>query len=180
MTSRTIQGTFTLYSGVQRVLGHPILRHRFSWQREPLSLPLSFFLSFCFSLSLFPSPLSLPFSLSLSFSFSVRLSSALRASFDSTVKLWEMEKGACLHTLRKHVDPVYSVAFSPDGRLVASGSFDQWLYIWSTQVCRFRCERCYCIVRVKAHPPFLMILRFGGVPLYVQMSCRCNSTRVGQ
>ena len=57
-----------------------------------------------------------------------------RASFDSTVRLWEVEKGACLHTLRKHIDPVYSVAFSPDGRLLASGSFDKCLYIWSTQV----------------------------------------------
>ena len=45
-----------------------------------------------------------------------------------------MEKGACLHTLRKHIDPVYSVAFSPDGKLLASGSFDKCLYIWSTQV----------------------------------------------
>ena len=56
------------------------------------------------------------------------------ASFDSTVRLWEVEKGACLHTLRRHIDPVYSVAFSPDGRLLASGSFDKCLYIWSTQV----------------------------------------------
>ena len=38
----------------------------------------------------------------------------------------------CLHTLRKHQDPVYSIAFSPDGKLIASGSFDKWLYIWST------------------------------------------------
>jgi transducin (beta)-like 1 len=55
------------------------------------------------------------------------------ASFDSTVRLWEVEKGACLHTLHKHRDPVYSIAFSPDGKLIASASVDMWLYVWSTQ-----------------------------------------------
>lgn len=54
------------------------------------------------------------------------------ASFDSTVRLWEVEKGACLHTLHKHQDPVYSIAFSPDGKLIASASVDMWLYVWST------------------------------------------------
>ena len=56
-----------------------------------------------------------------------------RASFDSTVRLWEMDKGTCLHTLRKHTDPVYSIAFSPDGCYLASGSFDKWLFVWSVQ-----------------------------------------------
>jgi transducin (beta)-like 1 len=54
------------------------------------------------------------------------------ASFDSTVRLWDIEKGVCLQTLRRHQDPVYSIAFSPDGSYIASGSFDKWLYVWST------------------------------------------------
>lgn len=37
----------------------------------------------------------------------------------------------CLHHLTKHEQPVYSVAFSPNGELLASGSFDKNLYIWS-------------------------------------------------
>lgn len=56
------------------------------------------------------------------------------ASFDSTVRLWDVERGACIHTLTKHTEPVYSVAFSPDGKLLASGSFDKCVHIWSTQV----------------------------------------------
>jgi transducin (beta)-like 1 len=53
------------------------------------------------------------------------------ASFDATIKLWEMEEGKCIHTLTRHTDPVYSVAFSPNGRYLASGSFDKCLHIWS-------------------------------------------------
>uniref|UniRef100_A0A8B9XL21 F-box-like/WD repeat-containing protein TBL1XR1 n=1 Tax=Bos mutus grunniens TaxID=30521 RepID=A0A8B9XL21_BOSMU len=56
------------------------------------------------------------------------------ASFDSTVRLWDVERGVCLHTLTKHQEPVYSVAFSPDGKYLASGSFDKCVHIWNTQV----------------------------------------------
>ena len=55
------------------------------------------------------------------------------ASFDSTVRLWDVERGICIHTLTKHTEPVYSVAFSPDGKYLASGSFDKCVHIWSTQ-----------------------------------------------
>ncbi|KAH8241804.1 hypothetical protein KR026_000976 [Drosophila bipectinata] len=55
------------------------------------------------------------------------------ASFDSTVRLWDVERGTCIHTLTKHTEPVYSVAFSPDGKHLASGSFDKCVHIWSTQ-----------------------------------------------
>lgn len=55
------------------------------------------------------------------------------ASFDSTVRLWDVERGVCVHTLTKHTEPVYSVAFSPDGKYLASGSFDKCVHIWSTQ-----------------------------------------------
>lgn len=63
-------------------------------------------------------------------------SSTHSASFDSTVRLWDVERGICIHTLTKHQEPVYSVAFSPDGRHLASGSFDKCVHIWNTQVGR--------------------------------------------
>eukprot|EP00898_Chlorokybus_atmophyticus_P004576 jgi/Chlat1/5119/Chrsp33S05027 len=55
------------------------------------------------------------------------------ASFDATIKLWNVDEGSLLHSLTKHSDPVYSVAFSPNGEFLASGSFDRCLHIWSVK-----------------------------------------------
>ncbi|KAI4316647.1 hypothetical protein L6164_024607 [Bauhinia variegata] len=55
------------------------------------------------------------------------------ASFDSTVKLWDVESGKVLRTLSGHRDPVYSVAFSPNGDYLASGSMDKCMHIWSVK-----------------------------------------------
>jgi WD40 repeat protein len=40
----------------------------------------------------------------------------------STIKLWDVKTGEEIRTLKGHRDSVRSVAFSPDGRLIASGS----------------------------------------------------------
>ncbi|KAK7281703.1 hypothetical protein RIF29_09917 [Crotalaria pallida] len=53
------------------------------------------------------------------------------ASFDSTVKLWDVELGRSLYSFNKHRDSIYSVAFSPNGEYLASGSLDKSIYIWS-------------------------------------------------
>lgn len=53
------------------------------------------------------------------------------ASFDSSVRIWDVENGKCLHKLTRHNEPVYSVSFSPDGKYLASGSFDRCVHIWS-------------------------------------------------
>ncbi|XP_031565587.1 F-box-like/WD repeat-containing protein TBL1X [Actinia tenebrosa] len=54
-------------------------------------------------------------------------------SYDTTVRLWDMEKGTCIHTFTKHFEPVTSLSFSPDGKYLASGSFDKHVHIWSIQ-----------------------------------------------
>ena len=33
-------------------------------------------------------------------------------------RLWDVERGDCLHTLTRHKEPVYSVAFSPNGKVI--------------------------------------------------------------
>lgn len=50
-----------------------------------------------------------------------------------TIKLWEVETGAEVHTLRGHTDWVWGVAFSPDGRLLASASLDHTAKIWEIE-----------------------------------------------
>eukprot|EP00727_Mastigamoeba_balamuthi_P001959 m51a1_g11760 hypothetical protein (479) ;mRNA; r:223228-225208 len=55
------------------------------------------------------------------------------ASFDAVIKLWNVEQGRCIHSLTKHIEPVYSVAFSPNGQYLASGSFDCNVHIWSVR-----------------------------------------------
>jgi transducin (beta)-like 1 len=55
------------------------------------------------------------------------------ASFDASIKIWDVNVGKCLYSLTKHSDPVYSVSFSPNGEYLASGSFDRCLHIWSVK-----------------------------------------------
>jgi WD domain, G-beta repeat/Planctomycete cytochrome C len=47
------------------------------------------------------------------------------ASFDKTVRIWDMTTRKLERTLTGHSDFVYSVAFSPDGKWLASGSKDR-------------------------------------------------------
>ncbi|KAK4260129.1 hypothetical protein QN277_003286 [Acacia crassicarpa] len=53
------------------------------------------------------------------------------ASFDSTIKLWDIEVGKLICSLNGHRDPVYSLAFSPNGEYIASGSLDKSMHVWS-------------------------------------------------
>ncbi len=56
-----------------------------------------------------------------------------RLSFAACCRLWDVESGSCVNTLTHHTQPVYSVAFSPNGEYLASGSFDRDLHIWSVK-----------------------------------------------
>jgi WD40 repeat protein len=47
------------------------------------------------------------------------------ASFDKTVRVWEVKSGKLIHTYSGHSDSVYAVAFSPDGAWFATASKDR-------------------------------------------------------
>ncbi|KAH8759523.1 WD40-repeat-containing domain protein, partial [Diaporthe sp. PMI_573] len=44
-------------------------------------------------------------------------------------KIWDVATGACTHTLEGHDDAIESIAVSPDGRWLASGSYNT-IKIW--------------------------------------------------
>jgi len=44
--------------------------------------------------------------------------------------LWDVASGREVRTLSGHTDDVNSVAFAPDGRTLASGSFDDTIKLW--------------------------------------------------
>jgi len=54
------------------------------------------------------------------------------ASFDTTVKIWEIHTGKCLLTYRHHMDAVWSVSWSPQEPFIASGAVgkDDSVQIW--------------------------------------------------
>eukprot|EP00521_Asterionellopsis_glacialis_P014045 CAMPEP_0195293118 /NCGR_PEP_ID=MMETSP0707-20130614/11706_1 /TAXON_ID=33640 /ORGANISM="Asterionellopsis glacialis, Strain CCMP134" /LENGTH=866 /DNA_ID=CAMNT_0040353755 /DNA_START=24 /DNA_END=2624 /DNA_ORIENTATION=+ len=55
------------------------------------------------------------------------------ASFDGSVRLWNVQNGTCIRVFSRHRDSVYSVAFSPSGEFLASGSLAGQLYIWNVR-----------------------------------------------
>jgi WD40 repeat protein len=54
-------------------------------------------------------------------------------SNDWTIRLWDVHTGRPLKTLKDHTAPVWSVAFHPSGRTLASGSEDETIKFWDVQ-----------------------------------------------
>lgn len=52
------------------------------------------------------------------------------ASWDKTIKLWNLETGELVNTLTGHNDGINSIAFTPDGETLISGSEDKTIKIW--------------------------------------------------
>ncbi|MGZ5546115.1 MAG: WD40 domain-containing protein, partial [Limisphaerales bacterium] len=46
------------------------------------------------------------------------------------IKIWKVADGSLVRTLQGHKDAIYSIALSPDGKILASGSYDQKIKLW--------------------------------------------------
>ncbi|OQD87472.1 hypothetical protein PENANT_c005G03295 [Penicillium antarcticum] len=91
-------------------------------------------------------------------------------SKEQAIKIWSIETGTCYRTLTGHSGSVYSVAISPNGRLLASGGTDNNAMLWET----LKFTLCYTLghsswVHLMAFSPdskFLVTNYGGGVKVW--------------
>ena len=58
---------------------------------------------------------------------------AISASADKTLKIWDTETGTVVRTLTGHTMLVNAVAIAPDGKTAISASYDKTIKIWDTE-----------------------------------------------
>jgi WD40 repeat protein len=61
---------------------------------------------------------------------------AVSASRDRTLKVWDLETGRELRTLKRHSDVVTAVAVTPEGKRAVSASWDRTLKVWDLETGR--------------------------------------------
>ena len=103
------------------------------------------------------------------------------ASFDTTVKLWDVEHPEACRTLgagsHGHSKPIYSIAFSPSGEYLVSGSIDNSLLIWSVKVREERRgEKRSSVTAEHTHARNYTRGREGGLPLERGMQSQTQAT----
>jgi guanine nucleotide-binding protein subunit beta-2-like 1 protein len=79
---------------------------------------------------------------------------ALSASWDKTMRLWDLNMGSSVRSFQGHTSDVHSVAFSSDNRQIVSGSRDKTIRLWNTLA------ECKYTITEDAHLDWVSRVRF--------------------
>ncbi|MEO0446860.1 MAG: protein kinase, partial [Verrucomicrobiota bacterium] len=74
-------------------------------------------------------------------------------SLDNSLRLWDASSGECIRSFLGHQNSVTSVAFSPDGQSLLSGSSDHSLRLWDA-------SSGECIRSFQGHQSFVTSVAF--------------------
>ncbi|KAI9735448.1 MAG: cross-pathway control WD-repeat protein cpc2 [Claussenomyces sp. TS43310] len=83
---------------------------------------------------------------------------ALSASWDKTLRLWELSTGTTTRRFVGHNNDVLSVSFSADNRQIVSGSRDRTIKLWNTL------GDCKFTITEKGHTDWVSCVRFSPNP----------------
>lgn len=83
---------------------------------------------------------------------------ALSASWDKTLRLWELATGVTTRRFVGHNNDVLSVSFSADNRQIVSGSRDRTIKLWNTL------GDCKFTITDKGHTEWVSCVRFSPNP----------------
>ncbi|KAH9995687.1 WD40 repeat-like protein [Xylariaceae sp. FL0662B] len=83
---------------------------------------------------------------------------ALSASWDKTLRLWELATGSTTRRFVGHTNDVLSVSFSADNRQIVSGSRDRTIKLWNTL------GDCKFTITDKGHTEWVSCVRFSPNP----------------
>jgi guanine nucleotide-binding protein subunit beta-2-like 1 protein len=79
---------------------------------------------------------------------------ALSASWDGTLRLWDLNKGTTHRRFVGHSKDVLSVAFSADNRQIVSGSRDKSVRLWNTL------GECKYVIKDDGHQDWVSCVKF--------------------
>src|SRR5262249_14607604 len=85
---------------------------------------------------------------------------------DDTVRVWDVATGT-LHTLAGHSKTIEDLAFSPDGRLIASASLDRTIRIWDGESYELRTTLSHerPVLGLAFHPQGRLLVSSTGHPV---------------